>query len=165
MSAPYSKPITDAALAEQDAKVIALKRADLSFAEIAARLGISKASAHRAFHRALQRIVEPEVLAYRAEQLARIALEREEAMDIMGGRHIVVSNGHIVSEIIGRNDEGDPIYGDPLTDPGPTLAAIDRLIKLDDQEAKLLGMYAETRVNLSGGVRYEVVGIDASDLS
>jgi hypothetical protein len=165
MGAPHNKPLSDLASAEQDAEVVQLKRQGFDFREIGTRLGISKSQVHRAFHRALQRIVEPEVLAYRAEQLVRIALEREEALDIMGARHIVVSNGHIVSEITGTDSEGDPIYGEPLTDPGPTLAAIDRLIKLDDQEAKLLGLYADTKVNLTGGVRYEVVGIDPADLS
>ncbi len=164
MDKRHGKPQRDLAHAEQQRDVVALKRAGLPFADIGQRLGISKSQAHRAFYAALDRIVEPEVAAMRAEQLARIELEREEALDIMGATHIVVSNGHIVSPITGHDDDGDPIYGDPLIDQSPPLAAIDRLIKLDDQEAKLVGMYPKTEVNLTGGITYQVVGLESTDL-
>lgn len=164
MDTRHGKPARDLAAAEQQRDVVALKRGGLSFAEIGQRLGISKSQAHRAFYAALDRIVEPEVVAMRAEQLARIELEREEALDIMGAEHLVVSNGHVVSPITGHDDEGDPVYGDPLIDQSPPLAAIDRLIKLDDQEAKLVGMYPKTEHNVSGGLTYEFVGLTDEDL-
>lgn len=165
MDSRHGKPERDLASAEQQRDIVALKRAGLSFAEIGKRLGCSKTQVQRQFCAALDRIVEPEVTAMRAEQLARIELEREEALDIMGAEHVVVSNGHIVSPITGRDDNGDPIYGDPLIDQAPPLSAIDRLIKLDDQEAKLVGMYPKAEVNLSGGVTYEFVGVDLDKLT
>jgi hypothetical protein len=165
VGAPHSQPATDLARAELDNQVLALKRQDLSFDEIGKHLGISKATAHRAFHRALPRIVEPEATAYRSEHLARLAMAREVVMEIIGTRHVVISNGHIVSEIIGVYEDGKPIYGEPYEDDGVTLAALDRLVKIDEREARLLGIDAEQKVNLSGGIRYEVVGVDGGDLT
>jgi hypothetical protein len=159
MASRHGEPLRDLATAEQQRDVVSLKRAGLDFREIGRRLGISKSQAHRSFYAALDRIVEPEVAALRAEQLARIELEREETLDIMGAQHVVVSNGHVVSPVIAHNDAGDPVYGDPLIDHAPPLAAIDRLVKLDDQEAKLVGMYPKTEVDLSGGVIHRIIGV------
>ncbi len=165
MPTPYSKPLTDLARAEQDAKIIELKRQDLSFADIGARLGISRAAAHRGFHRALPRITEPAADAYRTEHLARLAYAREIVMDVLATRHVTISNGHVISEITGHDDEGRPVYGDPYEDDAVILAAIDRLAKLDEREAKLLGLDAKTEVNITGGVKYEIVGVPVEDLA
>lgn len=152
MSAPYGKPLDDLRRAEVDAQVVALKRQDLSFAEIGRELEISKAAAHRAFHRAVTRVTEPEASAYRADHLARLALAREVVLDILAkdGRTVVTASGKVI--------EG-------VEDDGETLSAVDRLIKLDEREARLLGIDAEQKVNLSGGIRYEVVGVDGGDLT
>src|SRR5262249_3101031 len=62
--------------------------------------------------------------------------------------------------------------GVPLEDSAPKLAAIDRVLTAsrmtlaaDEREAKLLGLDAETKVSLSGGVTYEIVGIDPDDIT
>jgi hypothetical protein len=84
------------------------------------------------------------------EQLRRIDMEREVLMEILAKRHVTISNGHVVSEIVGEDEEtGKPIYGEPFEDDAPTMAAVDRLGKLDDQEAKLLGMYPKQQVSIS----------------
>lgn len=169
MSAPYGKPLSDLAMAERDNQVVALKRQDLSFQQVADQLGISKSAAIRGFQRVKARVEERgelDYVAYRDAQLARVATRRELTEDIMAARHVSISNGHVVSEIIGQDEDGKPIYGDPYEDTGPTLAAIDRLIKLDEQEAKLVpGLYAKVEVDLSGVLKYEVHGIPDADLA
>lgn len=157
---------TQADTAERDAQILALKRQDLSFQQIADRLGISRTAAHRGFHRALPRITEPEAKAYRAEHLARLELRREVVLDILHARHVTISNGHVVSEIIGTDEEtGKPIYGEPYEDDGVVMAASAELGRIDDQEAKLLGLYAKLEVEHSGGVTYEIIGVDMSKLT
>ncbi|WP_188195602.1 hypothetical protein [Nonomuraea sp. SYSU D8015] len=42
--------------------------------------------------------------------------------------------------------------GAPLVDDGPKLAAIDRLLKIQARRAALLGLDAEKKVSVSGGV-------------
>lgn len=162
------KPLSDLAMAERDTQVVALKRQDLSFQQIADHLGISKAGAVRSFQRAKRRVdvaTDTDYAAYRDEQLASIAAMREVCDEIIAARHVSISNGHVVSEITGNDDDGNPVYGEPYEDDAPVLAAIDRRIKLDDQEAKLLGLYAKVEVAHSGGVTYEIVGVDMSKLT
>ena len=154
MGAVHSTPGDDLTRAERDAQIVELKRQDLSFQEIATALGISRAAAHRGFHRALPRITEPAASAYRAEHLARIELARSVVLDILAAKHITVSQGVIVR-----------IEGEPVEDDGPTLAAVDRLVKLDEREARLLGLDAKTEVNITGGVKYEVVGLSDAELA
>lgn len=155
MASKHDKPLTDAASAEQDALVVTLKRRGLSFADIAAQLGISKSQSHRAFHRALRRIVEPAVTAIRAEQLAQIDVSREVLRDIVAVRHVLVNNGQIIRE-----------DGVPLDDDAQVLAAIGLISKLDDQEAKLTGAYPATKTAVEATVNYTVGGgVDPSTLS
>lgn len=163
--------------AELDARVIELKRTGLSFQQIGDQLGYSRSQMHRCFQRGLSRIVEPEVTAIRAEHRARLALAREAVLDVLAAHHVVVSNGHIVSAIVGTHPErtedgathpnaGAPIYGDPLIDSAPVLAAVDRLLKIDDQELRLVGGYPAAKLELGGHVNYTVGGgVDPASLT
>lgn len=164
MGAVHS-PANDIARADTDAAVMELKRQDLTFDQIATELGISRATAHRAFHRALLNIPAPAVDSYRAKHLARLALMREVVQEIVETRHAVISNGHVVSPVIGTGDDGRPIYGEPYKDDSVTMAAVKTLKELDEREAKLLGLDAKTEVNLSGVVRYEIEGVTTEELT
>lgn len=134
MGAPHSQPKTDIERAERDAQILELKRQDLTFAEIAEELGISKTAAFNAFHRALPRIPEPAAAAYRTEHLARLELARQAVLEVLTNRHLTVSNGQVIR-----------VDGKTLEDDGPVLAAVDRLLRIDEREAKLLGLDAPTK--------------------
>lgn len=43
-------------------------------------------------------------------------------------------------------------------------AAVDRVLRIMERRAALLGLDAEKKVNLSGGVKYEIVGVDVDDI-
>ena len=133
--------------AQESARVIKLKQAGRTFDEIGAELGISRATAHRRFYAGLRHIVEPEVAAYRAEHVKRLAMERAIVCDILAARHVTISNGKVLPE---------------YEDDGPTLAAIDRLLKIDEREARLLGLDCKVQVDVSGGVRYEIITVPAA---
>jgi hypothetical protein len=132
---------------ERDTEVVRLKRSGLSFAEIGAQLGFSRQVAQRRFQRAVDRVPVADVQAWRQKQLAEIEMDREVTRDIADAHHPVVSNGKVF---------------DDLDDDAPRLAALAHLAKLRGQEQDLLGLKApvKTEVDLSGGVRYEVVGVD-----
>jgi hypothetical protein len=53
---------------------------------------------------------------------------------------------------------------EPLADDGPKLAAIQVALRVRESYRRLHGLDSETKVNLSGSVRYEVVGVDPDDL-
>jgi len=68
---------------------------------------------------------------------------------------------------------GQVVYhgGEALVDDAPVLAAIDRLLKIDEQRrrvderrSKLLGLDMPTKVEHSGGVTYEIIGVNPQDL-
>lgn len=152
MSPPYGKPVADMDMAERDQRIVALKRQGRSFQQIADELGISKSGAILGFQRVKKRVDEAtdeDYAEYRDEQLARIATMREVVADVIAARHVTISNGHVVREITGRDDEGALIYGDAYEDHGPVLAAVDRMVKLDDHEAKLLGIYPKQAVSIT----------------
>ena len=43
-------------------------------------------------------------------------------------------------------------------------AAVDRVLRIMERRAKLLGLDAEQKVSVSGGVKYEIIGIPAEEL-
>lgn len=131
----------------KDTRVLERVNDGLTLQEIADEFGVSKSVIWRRYQRAKRRIPEQAETEYKAAQLARIAVERVVAEDIINGTHPVVSNGKVFRD---------------LEDAGPKLAAINALVKLDAQESDLLGLKApvKSEVDLSGGVRYEVVGVD-----
>lgn len=127
-----ASPHDSAEAAELDAKVIAMKSSGMTFREIASELGFAAQSyVYSCYQRGKRRIVEPAVTEYRAKQLARIEAERLIAEEILHATHPVVSNGRVFND---------------LEDAGPKLSALDRLVKLDNQESDLLGLKAPTRV-------------------
>jgi hypothetical protein len=156
------------------ARVAELREAGKSYRAIGAELDIAASSAWR-YHeewvrqlrqgspdlqeRAAQAIAEQHDMIRRERE--RLELERVAAVEVLTARHLTVSNGVLV------RDENKV----PLEDDGPVLAALaslqairDRHLKLADHEAKLLGLYAKTEVNLSGGIAYEIVGVPTENL-
>lgn len=136
--------------ARLDARIIELKDSGLSFREIASHPDVNRTLSyvHRCYRRGIQRIAAPAVEQYRERQLAEIAAERALLDDIVAHTHKLVSNGHIISDIVGRGDDGKPIYGEALPDFTAVLAALDRRAKLRSQEQDLLpGLKAPTKVD------------------
>jgi hypothetical protein len=140
--------------AERDARAAGLKAERKTYQQIADELGYcDKGEAWRAVQRALVAVVkEP------AERLIAIEAERldelyAEALEVLERDHYAHSNGRVVM----LDDE-------PLLDDGPKLQAIDRLVKIRESYRKLHGLDSAQKVDVSGGVRYEVVGVDPTDL-
>jgi negative regulator of sigma E activity len=118
----------------------------LTFTAIGRQLGVTRQRAHQLFQAALAAILSPAVEALRAEHLAETAEARRRVLEVLGTKHVVVQQGHVVSEITGEDDEGRPIYGAPLIDHGPTLDAVRTLAAIQAREAKLVGADAPTKV-------------------
>jgi AraC-like DNA-binding protein len=142
--------------AERDAQAARLAQQRHTYQQIADELGYSsKGDAWRAVQRCRQAAIQQageELLASEAAHLDQLYVE---ALEVLARDHMVVSHGQIV-----RGPDGEP-----LLDDGPKLAAIDRLVKVRESYRKLFGVDTAQKVNLSGGVRYEIVGVDPSDLT
>ncbi len=141
-------------VAETDAEAARLRRRGLSYPAIARELGYaSHSSAIAAVSRALADITrEP------AEELVKLELGRLD--DALSRAYEVMGNHHYVTSVKGVVE----YEGSPLVDDGPVLAAALAIVKIGESRRKLLGLDAETKVNVTGGVRYEVVGVTPEEI-
>jgi hypothetical protein len=146
--APNPRTATQRALAIRNAEIVRLKIEGLTFRAIGERLNINVASAYRGYTEAMTRVGMADIEAYRTQQLARLASEREAVLEVLQNRHVVISYGEVMTE-----------DGQPIMDDAPVLAAVDRLLKIDEREARLLGLDAKAEQIFTGTLRYEIVGV------
>lgn len=129
--------------ADRRVKALDLRKAGHSYRAIGAELGISVAQAHDDVQRALAALAKLErqtAEEYRALELARLDTLAVEAMRVLLATHPLISGGKVLS---GFTDEGTAIG---LTDDGPKLAAIEKLIRISESRRKLLGLDKPTLV-------------------
>jgi hypothetical protein len=104
--------------------------------------------ARRAVERALAVAVREPADELRQIELIRLDSLWLQAMAVLQAKHVTVSNGRVVT--IDRNGEKVPVVDD-----APVLQAIDRLLKIMERRAKLLGLDAPAKV--------EVMSLDRVD--
>lgn len=130
--------------AERDAKAAHMRAQGATYRDIARHFGIDVRAAHNGVQRAMLDAVREPAEEVRAIELARLDQLLLHAWAVLERRHVTVSNGEVVH-----------LDGEPLRDDGPVLAAIDRILKIQDRRAKYLGLDAPTR--------HEHVTLDAVD--
>lgn len=131
--------------AKRDAEAAQLRAEGKTYDQIAEALGFSDRSlARRAVERALAATVREPADELRQLELIRLDALWVEAVKVMTTEHITVNNGRVIE-----------VDGVPLKDDGPTLSAIDRLLKIMERRAKLVGLDSATKV--------EVLSVDALD--
>jgi len=139
--------------AARDAEAARLRGRGLGYRQIAAELGIDVHTAHDAVQRALQAIRAEGAAEARTLELERLDMAQAAVMRALEAKHFTVNQGRLIY-----------LGDDPLPDWGPVLAAVDRLVKISESRRKLLGLDAEQKVSVSGGVRYEIVGVADGEL-
>lgn len=143
------------------AKLVEYRRQKRQYRDFYQELGYKSVSdASRDFNRTLKEnltAVETSVEIYRETALLELEDLTATALTVMRTQHYALGPGGKVTV--------DPITGAPLIDDGPKLAAIDRVLRIQDRQAKLLGLDAATKVDVSGGVKYEIVGVNPEDLA
>lgn len=159
-------------------QVVDLYRQGLTFQAIGDQLHITRQTACEHYWSTMNAVAAQTVEAHRAAMVDELGEVVRVANSIMHSRHVVVSNGHVVSEIIGHHplfDEetgephpkaGEPIYGEPLEDHGPKLDAGRTIIAAHTRLSKLIGADAPVKTELSGDMElnYTIRGIDADKL-
>lgn len=131
------------------AQACRLRAEGKSYQMIADDIGCSLAMAYRYVERGMiATIREPAEIVRRAE-VERLDRLLRKALDILDKDHVMVSQGRVVREIIGYDEEAErPIYGDPIIDDAPTLNAIQTILKLMERRAKLLGLDAPAKMEV-----------------
>lgn len=137
-------------LTERRVKLVEYRNEGRQYHEFYEELGYATPSAaSRDFQRCLEHVIAEErhsLEVYRQAELMKLDHLSVAAMRVLHRTHYhVAPNGRIVE------DPG----GGPLVDDGPNLAAMDRLIRIGDRRAKLLGLDQPQRL--------EVLTIDAID--
>lgn len=131
--------------AQRDAEALELRKRGLSYSEIARALGYAnEGGAHKAVQRGLQAIVAEPAQDVRELELARLDVLWKRALKALERHHVTVSNGRVV------------YLGDtPIEDDTQALQAIDRLLKIQERRARLIGLDAP--------VKHEVRNVSAID--
>lgn len=144
------------ATAELRAKVVALRREGATFQAIGEECGFSKQRAHEVYHEALDSIPAMEIKQYRAEQQERLDQLLRLANDVIGRDHVIVSQGRVMYETTAT---GDKVR---LLDDGPKLQAARTILAIEERRAKLLGLDAPVKTDVSGetSVKVVLVGVD-----
>lgn len=139
--------------AEKIAEAMRLQR-DFNYSKekVAEVMGISPVYAGRLINRGIREIFRGDTEDVVAMHLARLSEQRKAALAVLTGFHMMVNAGEVVTDYIRDPDTGQPLEFDgarirvPLKDNGPVLAAIDRLLKIDESERKLLGLDKPTKI-------------------
>jgi DNA-binding CsgD family transcriptional regulator len=139
--------------AERRATAAALRSRGKTYRQIAADMGIDVKEAFGYVKAAMADVVRESAEAAIEFELDRLDMAHRKAVEVLARKHITVSNGRVVE-----------LDGQPLQDDGPVLAAIDRIVKVSESRRKLLGLDQPAKTQISGGVTYEVVGIDPESL-
>ncbi len=133
------------ATAKKDAEAAQLRAEGKTSDQIAEALAFSDRSvARRAVERALAATVREPADELRQLELIRLDALWMQAAKVMTSEHLTVSQGRVVE-----------VNGVPLKDDGPVLTAIDRLLKIMERRAKLVGLDSAAKV--------EVLSVDALD--
>ncbi len=141
--------------AESDARAARLRSRRFTYREIADEVGYkSESAAYEAVQRAIASAPREAGEEMRQLELDHLDELTTMALKIAKRQHLAYNNKGVV--------EWD---GAALEDDAPALAAVAALMRLSESRRKLLGLDAETKVALSGGVRYELVGVDPADIT
>lgn len=118
-----------------------------TYQEIADALGYGdRANAYRAVQKALAAVPVEAVEELRRLHMARLDYLATQALAVLEREHLTISQGgRIVTDDDGRQ----------ILDDGPVLAALDRLLRIQERQAKLMGLDAPSR--------HEVMTLDALD--
>lgn len=155
---PRPNIVERAKILDRRAKACKLRVQGYTYAQIAEQLGYSSEKVAQVdVSRALKSYVEYQaqsVEELRAAELAKLEAAERVVNKVLKRKHVLVNNGRVV-----YTDDEDGHGINPIIDDGPTLAAVDRVVKISESRRKLLpGVDAPSKVEgtVGGTVEYVV---------
>lgn len=157
----------DPATAERDAQAASLRKRGWSPDMIAKELGVARSTVYDMLERAYRAVRSESAGEARQMDLDRLDdmirdLERDEAgvRDLMGGRHVTVSQGRVVYD-----DNGEPV-----PDQAFALQCMDRIERMRRQRldimnrrARYLGLDMPAQAEVATQVTYRIIGLEPED--
>lgn len=148
------RPTESGALLQQ--KILEMYRDHPNLHHIARELGYSETYVRKVYHKALKTIVVDDVEKHRRLELARLDHLHSKAMEVLEAFHPMVNAGAVVRDVVEDSDGRviiDDETGKPKTvrlrDQGPLLQAIDRVVRVSERRARLLGLDMPTKTALT----------------
>jgi hypothetical protein len=130
------------------ARVLAMRVEQRPYAEIAAALGITEDVAEKDYQRARD-AAKAELNAARSDLIAietvKLDALEQAVWEVLRREHIVVQHGKVVY-----------LRRKPMVDDAPVLQAVDRLVKIAERRARLRGLDAPVKVDVSDERRAEI---------
>lgn len=172
---PDGTYIPTTATARRDAEMADMRDRGASFRKIAAHFDVSVSTAHEGVDRAMRAIRAESgerVRQFELSRLDRYAAKVEAELD---RERPVISHGRVVRRrlldengafvILSTNEDGEPSYAEEeVSDASPLFQAVDRLLKIQERRARLLGLDSPVKQEISGQLTYEIVGVEPEDL-
>lgn len=151
---PIKNPGKLAAIYERRKLAVRMRREGNSWAEIVAATGYTDVQqAQNDVSKYLKRQyteAAQEADMLRAQHAAHLAELKHTAQEIMDRMHIHITAGGQIAMYDGK----------PVRDDMPSLAALDRLLKIIEREAKMYGLDAPDKLQSEVKINYTIEGVD-----
>jgi hypothetical protein len=129
----------------RDAEALSYRARGFTYQRIANEMGwTDRSAARKACERALAADIRETTEEAKAILLMDLNAAKQAVWAVLEANHLVISDGRVVT-----------LDDAPIPDDEPVLRAVDRLVKIDQEIAKIYGVYAP--------VQHEVRTIDAID--
>jgi predicted XRE-type DNA-binding protein len=149
--------------AERNAQIFRLRTEEWTQGRIAEKFGISQQRVSQICDEEMKNLTVPAADEMRKAAAAKFALAEQAVWEVLRREHVVIQGGKPVrhSHV---DEEGVEHLGDIITDDKPILDAVDRLLRIEARRAATFGYEAPQKVEMSAGVKYEIVGISNEDM-
>jgi hypothetical protein len=139
--------------AARDAEALSYRAQGWNYDRIAGRMGyVNRSGAQKAVQRAIASSVRETTDEAKALLVADLNAAKQAVWEVLGTHHLVISEGRVVK----LDDE-------PIPDDEPVLRAVDRLVRINQELAKIFGAYAPTRTEVitMDAIEAEIVKLEA----
>ena len=144
----------DEAHRQRQNTILQKRREGVSFREIADQLGLSNGYVYKTYKNALKLIIVENVVEVRKMELARLDILQNEVIKVLQSFTPLVSAGRVVYDYTGEEEEDDDGVVNrlmqKLPDQSIKFAAINSALKIMERRAKLLGLDAPVKAEVSG---------------
>ena len=141
---------------EQQKKICELRMQGYNFAQIAQQLGIRPQHAHEQHRRAMKAIIQEPAQEVRDLEVTRLDMMLASLHADYNKFFPVDNSGQVIRDVV-EDEDGNPVLREDgravtykLEDIGPRMQILDRMLKIQDRRAKLLGLDAPVRRTLEG---------------
>lgn len=133
----------------EEARLMYQDRLDgMTFRAIAAKHNCSIRKVQSRLNTYVPQLLEGPATVYRNAEVGKLDELEEKLWEVLDKDHLMISHGKVMKT---EDETGELV---PVKDDAPRMAAIDRLLKVADRRAKLLGldMPAKTELNVTSDI-------------